>query len=96
MAELYGYPVTGSNGLPHGGSIVAKKLGANGGPTGGRKAGKESPAESQVGGLMGGQQGATKLDDRCWKIQRPSAGHYHHTHPCQEGCSRIKLSPPHL
>jgi len=33
MAELYGYPVTGPNGLPHGGSIIAKKLGSNWGAT---------------------------------------------------------------
>jgi hypothetical protein len=38
MAELYGYPVTGSNGLPHGGRIVAKNMGSNWGPVEGHKA----------------------------------------------------------
>jgi len=37
MAELHGYPVTGPNGLPHGGSIVAKKLGSNWGASGGQQ-----------------------------------------------------------
>ena len=35
MAELYGYPVTGSNGLTPWGTIVAKKWGPNWGASGG-------------------------------------------------------------